>query len=122
MSRQLVFVVEHNMMVRSSITKRLTRKDFRVRSFESGEAALIALTEEQPDLVLLDYKMPGLNGEQILEKMFKMGLSIPVVLLTAHRDFLEVFHWNYQGPVSVVTKSLELEDIVLVVQNAMSPQ
>ena len=115
-----VFVVEQNKVVRSSIIKRLKREKFPVQAFESGESLLDTLRHAHPDVVLLDYDMPGLTGEQTLEEMHKMGLCFPVVLLTAHGDRVKVSTRNYQGSVVMVTKSLELEDIVRVVQGAMT--
>ena len=52
--------------------------------FESGEALLEALDQEVPDLVLLDLKMPGLNGVQALRRLRERAPQTVVVLLTAY--------------------------------------
>jgi two-component system, LuxR family, response regulator FixJ len=115
-----VFVVDDDKAVRASIVKRLTRENFVVHDFESGEKLLNALLHEHPDVVLLDYKMPGLNGEETLAEMQKRGLTIPVVILTAHNNLMNVSKSKYQGGVSLVTKSLELEDVVWVAKLALA--
>ncbi|MDT7043217.1 response regulator [Candidatus Nitronereus thalassa] len=113
-------MVDDNAVVRKSIAKRLVREAFLVQTFESGEKVLDALHHEHPDAVLLDFKMPGLNGEETLAEMRKRGLTVPVVILTAYSDVMDVSKSQYQGVVSLVTKSLELEDVVSVAKEAIT--
>ena len=58
---------------------------FDVVHFPSGEAAIEGLAEANPDLVILDYSMPGINGDQVLKRMRATPelACIPVVFLTA---------------------------------------
>lgn len=50
----------------------------------SGEDALEKIPDFQPDLILLDYMMPGMNGLEVLKEIRRKGLETPVVIITAH--------------------------------------
>ncbi len=61
---------------------------FELRGFEvskghNGEDGLRVVEEVKPDIVLLDYKMPGMNGAQVLTAIKAMNASIPVIMITA---------------------------------------
>jgi FixJ family two-component response regulator len=118
--RPLIFVVDDNEVVRKSIVKRLSRENFAVKDFESGEKVLEALDYETPNLVLLDFQMPKLNGLETVMEMQRKGMLIPVVFLTAHKELLDMSKVKYKGVISLVTKSLELEDVVSVVKIAIT--
>ena len=67
-----------------------------------GEAAVEAVKEKKPDLILLDVKMPGMNGHETLERIRKVrsGLDIPIIFLTAdsrYRSAEDVAHLSAQG-------------------------
>ena len=61
-----IFVTDDDEVVRSSITRRLTRGGHEVRSFDSGEALLAGLDDDVPDIILLDLKMSGMTGLETL--------------------------------------------------------
>ena len=118
--RPLIFVVDDNEVVRKSIVKRLSRENFVVKDFESGEKVLETLDFEIPDLVFLDIKMPKLNGLETVKAMNKKGMMTPVVFLTAHKELVDMSKIKYKGIISLVTKSLELEDVVSVAKEAIT--
>jgi len=55
----------------------------------SGPQAIQLITDSNPDLVILDYMMPGMNGVEILDRIRKLedGKKVPVVILSARQDF-----------------------------------
>ena len=79
-----IFVADDEHAIRSALLKRLSRRQQRVLGFESGEALLEALDQEIPDLVLLDLKMPGLNGVETLRRLRERAPQTVVVMLTAY--------------------------------------
>ena len=115
-----MFVVDDNQLIRDNIVKRLSKEGFYVKSFESGEGVLAALDHETPDLVLLDLQMPVLNGGKTIEEMERRGLRIPVAILTAHQELINLSTVTYKGTISLVTKTIELADIVLVTRLAIA--
>lgn len=57
---------------------------FEVISAVSGKKALEVIKAERPDIVVLDYMMPGMNGIETLKKLRKSEAALPVILFTAH--------------------------------------
>ena len=82
-----VLVVDDSMTIREGI-RRLLGEDYEVAVAESGVAAIRSITLNPPDLVLLDYEMPIVDGKQTLEMLRseKAFEDIPVIFLTGRRD------------------------------------
>jgi CheY-like chemotaxis protein len=64
----------------------MLRPSFRVRAFENGAEALTAMTQERPDLVLLDISLPGMDGMEVLRRVRSEARlrDVPVVAVSAH--------------------------------------
>lgn len=82
-----VVLVDDDDLFRESLGQNLSDAGFEVRAFGSGEAALEHLLVEKGDnIVLLDWKMPQMNGIEVLRRMRQAGLDVPVILLTVLND------------------------------------
>jgi len=109
MVRQKILIIDDEMDLIKLVREILESEEFEVSGACDGEEGLRKATEEMPDLILLDIKMPGLNGFQVLErlKIDKATSHIPVVMLTTsalRRDRDKAFDL---GAVDYVVKSLE---------------
>jgi len=84
MSRKIkVLMVDDEEKFRSTTEKILQRKGFQTVLAASGEEAIGKL-DEHPDVVILDVKMPGMDGHQVLEEIKKQSPDLPVIMLTGH--------------------------------------
>jgi FixJ family two-component response regulator len=84
LAHAIVLVVDDDLAVGESLKFALEIEGFAIRVCSSGEAALA-----HPDLlaascILLDYKMPGMDGFALLHRLTAMGVTTPVILMTAH--------------------------------------
>ncbi len=80
-------IVDDDSLFRETLCGNLTDAGYRLRAWPDGESFLAAIASgERPDLVLLDWKMPGLNGIDVLRRMRGDGVAIPVVFLTVLGD------------------------------------
>ena len=68
------------------LSKRLTRRGCICRCAHSGEQALELLAQEQPNVVVLDVKMPGMGGLSALEKIKSLYPEVEVIMLSGHAD------------------------------------
>ena len=78
-----IALVDDDALFRESLILNLTAVGYAVRGWADGEAFLAALGQpERPDLVLLDWKMPGLNGIEVLGRLRTLRPELPIIFLT----------------------------------------
>jgi len=109
MAREKILIIDDEQDLVKLVKEILELENFQVSSAYDGEEGLRKANSEIPDLILLDIKMPVINGFQVLErlKMDKTTSQIPVVMLTTsvlRRDRDKAFDL---GAVDYVVKSLE---------------
>jgi len=83
---QTVFVVDDEVSVRNSLKWLLESVQIPVQTFESGHAFLAAHTDERYGCVVLDVRMPGMSGLELMKRLHNMGLRTPIIFLSAHGD------------------------------------
>jgi two-component system phosphate regulon response regulator PhoB len=110
-----VLVVEDERDIAALVSYHLTKEGYRVRTAETGQEALSAITTERPDLVILDLMLPGLSGYEVLSEMRRRpeSASLPVVVLTARRDEADRVKGLELGADDYVTKPFSPRELVL---------
>jgi two-component system, OmpR family, response regulator MprA len=83
MADRLILVVDDDPLIRASIGVGLEFWGFRVSTAGDGHAALDAIAEEEPAIVLLDMRMPGLDGRGFARELARLGRQIPIILISA---------------------------------------
>ncbi|MFP4163799.1 MAG: sigma-54-dependent transcriptional regulator [Chitinispirillaceae bacterium] len=84
MDKKKILVVDDNELFRESIVETLRRQGYELKSVKSGPEALEVFGEEQFDLIISDFKMPGMNGVELLEKVREMDSEVPYLIITAY--------------------------------------
>jgi DNA-binding response OmpR family regulator len=90
MAHETILVVDDEPAIVQVIHERLTREGFAVRAAANGEAALAAVEESTPDLIILDLMLPGIDGFDVLRRLRLGRYDVPVVVLTARDDDVDV--------------------------------
>ena len=92
----------------------LEAKGYSVITLDSGKKTLQVAIKEQPDLILLDIMMPGLNGFEILEslKVDNLTATIPVIFVTAKTEASDVEHALKSGAAGFIKKPIEMSDLL----------
>ena len=85
-----ILVVEDDQDVRQSIVQSLEVMGHRVTSVSNGEAALASLRKSLPDLLIVDYVMPGMNGAELIGHVQASWPDIPIILATGYADMENV--------------------------------
>lgn len=115
--RLRLLIVDDNSDFRSLLGEVLTLKGVAVLQAESGEHALSLIQDDVPDAVLLDHRMPGLNGAEVVGELRRRGVQVPVILMTAAESargvaaMAGVTHW--------IGKPFELEKLRDVLELAL---
>jgi DNA-binding NtrC family response regulator len=81
---QRVLIVDDDPLSREFLIEAVSSLGFTVDKAASGAEALIAIANKQPDLVLTDLRMPGMDGTQLIERIAKEYAGLPCILVTAH--------------------------------------
>src|SRR5439155_9937458 len=89
------------------------------RGFESGEVLLKALEHDTPDLVMLDLKMPGMSGLDVLKQLRPLAPHALVVVLTAYGTIQDAVEAMKLGAYDFLIKTVDLEGIDPVVERAL---
>src|SRR5215831_1792114 len=119
MSAEKILVVDDERLVRWSLRQKCEEWGYSVVEAPSGEPGLRLAQTETPDLVLLDVRMPDINGIQVLEQI-KKGLDAPpVIMITADPQLDDVKNALKLGAYDFVGKPLDFEELRVTIQNAL---
>lgn len=114
-----ILIVDDEKNMRFVISRALKSAGHEVREAESGEDALAAIEESTPDLVLLDQRMPRMDGLTALGEIKKLHPELPVVMLTAHGNVEDAVTAMKAGASDYLTKPFDVEELKLAVKKAL---
>ena len=118
MSKKItVLMVDDEEKFRSTTKKILNRRGFDTLVAASGEEALAKL-KESPDVVVLDVKMPGMDGHQTLHEIRKRSPAIPVIMLTGHGALPSAKEALEQGAFDYLTKPCDIDILASKITDA----
>jgi DNA-binding NtrC family response regulator len=104
-----VLLVDDEIDFLKAASKALARRGFSVTTAENGYEALRSIELEKPDVVILDIRMPGIDGEHIFVQMKKGRPDVPVIILTGHGDPAQAFRTMKLGVADYVTKPCDMD-------------
>ena len=113
-----VLVVDDEKVVRDGCLRVLTGKGCRVATAENGLQALGILSDQPVDIMLLDLKMPGMAGEEGLEKTRELYPDIPVIVITGHGTVDTAVECMKMGAYDFITKPFQIEQFMITVRRA----
>lgn len=106
-----VLVVDDEVNIRKTIRRSLGKIDCRVETAVNGEEALEMIDESAPDVILLDMKMPGPSGLEVLRELRERGVNSRVVIITAYGTVGNAVEAMKLGAVDFLQKPFLPEDI-----------
>jgi len=113
-----LLIVDDEERFLESTKKRLEVRDFNVIAVNRGEKAVEAARNNPVDVVLLDLKMPGMNGEQTLAELKKENKWLEVIILTGHGSTDSVVECLDKGAYFYLQKPCELDMLLSVLAEA----
>lgn len=119
MNDATVFLIDDDASVRDSLSLVLSLKGMRTQVFASAEAFLETYRPESRGCVLTDLQMPGMSGLDLQEALHQRGISLPVVMLTAHGDVPTTRLAMKGGAFDFLEKPVNDEVLLDVLQNAI---
>jgi len=117
--RPRILVVDDEPAIRESLRMILEFEDYRVDEVASGSEALAKVAERAPDAVLLDIKMPEMDGLEVLTGFRQRGYEMPVLIVSGHGDVTTAVEATRRGAFDFFEKPLQRERVLLSLKNAI---
>ena len=114
-----VSVVDDDQSLRRSLSNLLTSVGFRVDSFASAEEFLSSSQQENTGCLVLDVRMGGMNGFDLLRHLAATGSRIPVIILTAHADDEARQRSREAGAVAIFEKPVRADALLNAVERVL---
>ncbi|MCL6478788.1 MAG: response regulator [Peptococcaceae bacterium] len=111
-----LLIVDDQQGVRRLLYEAFSDEGYQVRIAAGGQEALKLICQEMPDIVLLDIKMPGMNGLETLAELRKTDPDVPVLMMTAYGDLEMVSRAKKLGVRHYITKPFDLNEVRLLVK------
>jgi excisionase family DNA binding protein len=113
-----VLIVDDDEAVRNVARQVMERAGFRVLTAEGGTQALAIMRQDLPNVVLLDLRMPGMDGPTTLKAIRAEHGDVPVIIITGYPDSELVVRALDHGPVTLLAKPLDRRQLIASVQAA----
>jgi diguanylate cyclase (GGDEF)-like protein/PAS domain S-box-containing protein len=119
-----ILIVEDSRDNRRLLYNALTAQGYQVRCAKNGKMALMAAQATVPDLILLDLKMPGMDGYQLCQqlKALPQTREVPVIFLSCQKDLPEKVKAFEVGGVDYITKPFEVAEVLVRVKSQIALQ
>ena len=117
---KLVHIVDDEDAIRRSLDFLLRSAGFRTERWEDGEAFLKGADRTQPACVLLDVRMPGMDGLQVQAEMRARGYNMPVIVLTGHGDISTAVRAMQGGAIDFLEKPFNRERLLQALEAGLA--
>jgi FixJ family two-component response regulator len=119
-NRSSVFIVDDDASIRDSVRSLLKSVGFHAEAFGSTEEFMRAERSNVPSCLVLDVKLPGMNGLDFQDKLESAGLHIPIIFITAHGDIPMTLRAMKAGAVEFLAKPFQKEDLLAAIEQALA--
>jgi DNA-binding response OmpR family regulator len=107
-----ILLVDDEIVFTNNMSKLLSRRGYQVKTANSGYEALHVLMDNAFDVMVLDLKMPGIDGITTIRELKKLGLPTEVLILTGHGSIDLALEGLQMGAYDYVTKPCEITELV----------
>ena len=113
-----VLVVDDEEEFLNHLVKRLKQRELDVRGVLSGEEAIASIREKPVEVVVLDIRMPGMDGIETLKQIKKIDPLVEVIILTGYANTDTAVEVMELGAFDYLIKPMDLDDLIYKIQDA----
>ncbi len=114
-----ILVVDDEQSMRIFLTNILLKENYSVVTASSGAEAVNRVTCDEPDVVLLDLRLPDMDGMTVLEKIKKALPAVPVIIITAHGGVQSAVEAMKKGAYHYLTKPFKVDELLIMIERAL---
>jgi two-component system nitrogen regulation response regulator NtrX len=114
-----ILVIDDEPAIRDSLRMILEYEDYQFVGAASGLEALDVVQRERPDVVLLDIKMPGVDGMEVLRKLRAIDDTLPVIMISGHGTTATAVEAIRSGAIDFLDKPLSSERVIVTLRNVL---
>ncbi|HXT19608.1 MAG TPA: response regulator, partial [Thermoanaerobaculia bacterium] len=118
-SKPLVLVVDDEAAIRDSLRMILEFEGYRVEEASGGAEAVAKVASVAPQAIILDIKMPEIDGLEVLRVLGNRGYEMPVLVISGHADLSTAVEATRRGAYDFFEKPLQRERVLLSLKNAL---
>ena len=119
-NKQNVWIVDDDKSIRWVLEKALQKSDASIESFAKPEDVLKQLNTQQPDVIISDVRMPGMDGITLLDHIKQVAPDIPVIIMTAYSDLDRAVSAFQGGAFEYISKPFDVDEVVSLVKRAIA--
>ena len=120
MTRETILIVDDSLEIVAALADILQSNGYSILSAHEGEQALSLALEREPDLILLDWHLPGLSGYQVLHTLREQGNKTPVVLMTLYGSESVAVQAFRLGVQDYIAKPFHVPDILATIEHTLT--
>ncbi|MDH5768773.1 MAG: response regulator [Nitrospirota bacterium] len=113
-----VLLVDDEVEFASALSERLRLRSYEAKAIYRAEDAIPFVKSDKPDVVLLDLKMPGMDGIEILEAIKQFDPTIEVIILTGHGDTESADKGIKTGAFDYIMKPVDIGELITKIEQA----
>ena len=117
-----VLIIDDEESQRESLRGFLKKKGFPAETAASGEEGLEMFKKSAPDIVITDFKMPGMSGGEVLTAVREINPLVPVVVMTAYGSIEGAVELMHKGAFDYIQKPIELMELLHIIEQARERQ
>jgi DNA-binding NtrC family response regulator len=114
-----ILIIDDDDQLRRSFEKLLAQEGYSVEGAPSGEGGLKMIRANPPDVVVLDMRLPGMNGLEVFQAIHDMDSKIPVIIMTAFGTTDTAIEATKMGAFDYVLKPFDIPDMLFTIQQAI---
>ena len=115
-----ILIADDEKNMRWILEKNLKEEGFLVLEAKDGEEAFNLFLDNQPDLMIIDYKMPNVDGMEVLRRVAKLNAKLPVIMITAHGSTEAAVEAIKLGAIDYIQKPFDISELKLKISKTLN--
>jgi DNA-binding NtrC family response regulator len=114
-----LLIVDDEQSIRQTLRDILEYENFEVEEAADGKEGLQKILNNEYDVVILDIKMPKMDGMEVMEEVSKVGVDVPIIMLSGHGNIDTAVEAVKKGAYDYISKPPDLNRLLITIRNAM---